>query len=120
MTRHITRTVGGLAIASGLVGAAAPRDMASLFGLRDASPDAALLMRLYGLGNAALGFNMATADDTEARKLLAVAAVIDGLSAVAAFAAPVSSRTKALLMVTFVPVATVAGNAWFRSRAAAS
>src|SRR4051794_5641539 len=104
MTNHVALTVGGAAITAGLVGAAAPQQLGSLFGLKDVSPDLALLMRLYGLGNAALGINMATAGEAERRKLLAVAALIDGLSAAAAIAAPVSGRTKAMLVGTFAPI----------------
>ena len=120
MTTHVARTVGAAALTSGVVGAAAPLQLASLFGLQDVSPDVALLMRLYGLSNAALGINMVTAREPERRKLLAVAALVDGVSAAAALAAPVSGRTKALLVGAFAPIATLAGNAWYRSRATAS
>ena len=106
---QIARLVGGSALAFGAAAVLTPRALARLFGLRDVNRELVYMIRFAGTANAALGINLVTARDAEARRrLLLLGAVVDGANCLLTLGAGLSRRTALLASVTNGIVAAVA------------
>jgi hypothetical protein len=109
--------VSASALGFGVFATTAPRTLSRLLGVRDATNEFVYLLRFAGLESAALGVNLLTAPDARTRRrLLAVAAVVDGLDAVLTLNAGVSKRTAVSVGASTAVVALTAGLARSRTR----
>jgi hypothetical protein len=108
---QLAQVVGGSAVGFGALGLLFPRALAKVFGVSVANGEFTYVMRLAGAGNLGLGINMVLAGEEERKRLLAVSAAVDGISAVFAMAAGVSGslskRTSILLTLTTASVAAL-------------
>jgi hypothetical protein len=95
---RIAQVVGASAIGFGVFATATPRPLSRLFGISDATSDLVYLLRFAGIESAALGVNLLSARDPSARRrLLAMAAIVDGLDCVLSLRAGLSRRTALLI-----------------------
>jgi hypothetical protein len=106
--KPIAQVIGASALGFGVLAAAAPRVMANVFGVAPNS-ETKFLLRVWGLGSAQAGLELVLADDQRVRtRLLAVAAVVDGVACAFALRAGLPMRTTALVALTFGTVSAAA------------
>jgi hypothetical protein len=100
----LAQVVGGSSVGFGALGLLFPRALGKIFGVSLESGEFDYVMRLAGAGNLGVGTNLVLAGEDERQRLLAIAAAVDGLSALFAIGAGVSGslskRTSVLLTLT--------------------
>jgi hypothetical protein len=115
--QQIARAVGASAIAFGAFAVLTPRALARAFGIRNIDREVIYLLRFAGVADAALGINLVSAEEPESRRrLLLLAAVVDGLNCVLALPAGLSRRTVAMLLASNGIVAATAAVPILRGR----
>ena len=104
----IAQVIGASALGFGALAAVAPKLMSKAFGV-PSSNEARFLLRIWGLGSAQAGLELVRADERLVRtRLLAVAAVVDGVACCFALRGGLPARTTALVALTFGTVSAAA------------
>ncbi len=116
---RIAQVVAASALGFGVLATVAPRSLARLFGIGDVNRDLVYLLRFAGIESVSLGVNLWSArDPRDRRRLLAMAAIVDGLESVLVLRAGLSKRTALLIGASTGAVALTAALPLVRRRPA--